>query len=102
MKRFTIVLALVVPLLLAVGFAALYVPRPRVAGNERTMSERNMPKALGRHLERLSQAIPGQGGESEGPGSAEAEEFLALAYPDTDVPLARLVAARKAATTLKK
>jgi hypothetical protein len=102
MKRSTIVVAVVVPMLLAVGFAVLYTPRPHVAGTDLVMSERNMPKALGRHLEGLSQAIPGQGGESEGPGSADAEEFLALAYPDTDVPLARLVAARKAAAALNK
>ncbi len=102
MKRSTIVRALVVPLLLAVGFAVAYTARPRVAGNELAMNERNMPKALGRHLEKLTQAVPGQGGESEGPGTAEAEEFLAMAYPDTDIPLARLEGARKAAAALKK
>jgi hypothetical protein len=61
-----------------------------------------MPLALGRHMERLSEAIPGQGGEAEGPGSGEAEKFLALAYPDTDVPLARLTAARSSADSHKK
>jgi hypothetical protein len=65
-------------------------------------TERNMPLALSRHMERLSQTIPGHGGESEGPGSGEAEKFLALAYPDTDVPLARLTTARSAAGNLKK
>src|SRR6185503_2430610 len=35
-------------------------------------------------------------------GGAEAEKFMALAYPDTDVPLERLLAARGAATAIKK
>jgi hypothetical protein len=61
-----------------------------------------MPTALSAHLAKLSEAIPGKGGESEeGPGSAEAEEFAALAYPDTDVSLAKLQAMRAAAGTLK-
>jgi hypothetical protein len=60
-----------------------------------------MPPALGRHLEKLAQAVPGLGGESERPGSAQAEKFLAMAYPDTDIPLARLEAARSAASSHK-
>jgi hypothetical protein len=59
------------------------------------------PPALANHLKRM-QAIPGNGGMStEGPGSAEAEKFLALAFPDDDVPLARLQGARAAAARLR-
>ncbi len=58
--------------------------------------EANLPAAVGQHMERLMQALPGNGGESrEGPGSSDAEHFLALAYPDTDIPLARLHASRE-------
>jgi hypothetical protein len=68
---------------------------------ERLMTERKMPSAIARHMERLK-AIPGLGGESsEGPGSADAEKFFARAYPDFDIPLARLEAARTAASRLK-
>jgi hypothetical protein len=63
--------------------------------------DRKKPAALAGHLKHL-QTIPGNLGESaEGPGSAEAEEFLSLAYPDTDIPLARLDAARAAASRLR-
>jgi hypothetical protein len=64
------------------------------------MTNRHKPLALSRHLERVRQAIPGLGGEAEGPGGADAEKFVALAYPDTDIPLARLNAARRAAASL--
>ena len=59
------------------------------------------PPSLANHLKRM-RAIPGNGGMStEGPGSAEAEKFLALAFPDDDVPLARLQGARAAAARLR-
>jgi hypothetical protein len=64
------------------------------------MTNRHKPLALSRHLERVRQAIPGVGGESGGPGSADTQKFLALAYPDVDIPLARLDSARAAAAAL--
>lgn len=71
--------------------------REREAGGHVGEGEANLPPALGRHMERLMQALPGNGGESrEGPGVAAAEHFAALAYPDVDVPLARLQRARQA------
>jgi hypothetical protein len=70
---------------------------PRESELEEGEGERNMPPALGKHMERLMEAIPGNGGEQrEGPGAADFEHFIALAYPDTDVPLARLQSAREA------
>jgi hypothetical protein len=48
------------------------------------------------------EALPGiEGMPAEGPGSAGAERFLARAYPDADIPLARIEAARAAAARLK-
>jgi hypothetical protein len=64
--------------------------------------DRKMPRAVSRHIEKLKQALPGKGGESETPGGAGEESFLALAYPDTDIPLARLEAARVAAAGHRK
>ena len=59
--------------------------------------EAEMPRALGEHMERLMRTIPGNGGElREGPGAADAAHFEALAYPDADIPLARLDGARRA------
>jgi len=63
--------------------------------------DNKLPSALARHMERF-EAIPGNGGESaEGPGGAELDKFLAKAYPDTDIPLANLEAARSAAARLR-
>jgi hypothetical protein len=60
------------------------------------------PVALARHLDRLMQALPGNGGESAtGPGSAAEEAFLQRAYPDTDIPLERIEAARAAYAELR-
>jgi len=56
-----------------------------------------LPPALARHLEKLAEAIPG-GGSQEGPGGAGDFALSALAYPDHDIPLARIDAARSAAT----
>jgi hypothetical protein len=59
--------------------------------------EAEMPPALGEHMERLMRTVPGNGGElREGPGAGDAAHFEALAYPDTDIPLARLDEARQA------
>lgn len=95
---------LAIVLALAAGVSAFLAlaatPRRVVVG--RAGVEGKMPPAGARHMERLKQAIPGSGGESEGPGSAEAEKFMALAYPDKDVPLARLQGARKAAAAIKQ
>ncbi len=78
-----------------------YAPA-RAVSEGRLSGMRGTPPAVGLHLERLGRAIPGQGGESESPGDAEAQEFLAMAYPDTDVPLARLSRARVSAARMKQ
>jgi hypothetical protein len=76
-------------------------PSPsRVVADELTAGGK-MPAALAKHMERLRETVPGAGGESEAPGGAETEKFIALAYPDTDIALARLEGARAAAAGLK-
>ena len=105
MRRATFAGIASVVLLLVVGMAASQIhkrqAKARAVRSELLKTERKMPPALGRHLETLAQAVPGLGGESERPGSAQAEKFLAMAYPDTDIPLARLEAARSAASNHK-
>jgi hypothetical protein len=60
-----------------------------------------LPPALARRLERLK-SLPGFGGENpEGRASAAAEKFFSLAYPNDDIELANLQAARFAASRLK-
>jgi len=84
--------------------ASLAPPRhgmdPR-SDSARFTAERNTPAAVARHMKRF-EAVPGLEGMSpEGPGSADAERFAARAYPDSDIPLERLEAARSAAARLK-
>jgi hypothetical protein len=58
------------------------------------------PPTLAARLERLA-AIPGNGGESDkGPGGSADAALSALAYPEADIPLARLVTERSAAETV--
>ena len=94
-------LAIVVAVALVVSAAAVTVglrinsaPAPNQAEEDNAYSEA-FPPALAEHLQQLSEAIPGNGGE-RGPGSADDAAIQALAYPDTDIPLARLDAARAA------
>ena len=83
------------------GLANRSSPESSAAANAGPLTNRHKPLALSRHLERIRQAIPGVGGESGGPGSAGTQKFLALAYPDDDIPLARLASARAAAASIK-
>jgi len=56
-----------------------------------------MPTALGAHLERLKQAVPGnQGMSEEGPSGAADAAFDARAYPAGTISLAKQESARKA------
>jgi len=53
-----------------------------------TGSGDDMPGALSAHLDKLSQALPSNGGEgNRGPGGADAAFLQALAFPGTDIPL---------------
>ena len=105
MKRSTVVRLCTICFLLIVGAALAGVLSragdrpPRVDARLLTV-DREMPAAVERHLERMK-SVPGLESEyAEGPGTAEAQEFLAKAYPDTDIPLARIEAARAAAARL--
>jgi hypothetical protein len=58
------------------------------------------PGALREHLTKLKQALPPS--STEGPGAAGDAGFLQRAYPDDDIPLARIEAARTAARSITK
>jgi hypothetical protein len=71
-------------------------------------SDGDLPAALSKHLAKLGQSIPGNGGEpagetASGPGSATAslEEFAQMAYPKKDIPLSSIKAARAAFATAR-
>ena len=68
----------------------------RDTGGERDAAgERELPPALGRHLEELMRTIPGNSGE--GPAGSAAEwKFRAQAYPAKDISLAKIEGARAA------
>ncbi|UCC64117.1 MAG: exo-alpha-sialidase, partial [Anaerolineae bacterium] len=69
---------------------------------EAEVVEGEMPPALGQHLEKLREAIPGNGGESEeGPASAAEAEFVSRAYPNGTISVAQMDAARQAFTNIK-
>src|SRR5262245_51277888 len=61
--------------------------------------DHEFPPALGRHLERLK-TLPGNFAESPDPGSAAEANFAQRAYPDTDIPMVRIDAARAAVGVL--
>ena len=83
------------------------VPGPQTASPDQSGAKaaliRTKPRAVSKHLDKLKQALPGNGGELPGgPSSADAYDFVARAYPDTDIPLARLDGARSAADHVAK
>ena len=65
--------------------------------------EAEFPTALGKHIEELSKAIPGTGGEPEEGRSAAAEDaFMQRAYPNDTIAVEQMAAARQAFTDIKK
>ena len=108
-RRLRFALAAVAIGLVAVGavLTASNGQSSRTSARPSATSDGDMPAALASHLAKLSQAIPGKGGEpageSSGPGTSTAalEEFAQLAYPKKDVPLSSLKAARAAFKTAR-
>ena len=98
------VLALVLALVavLAVGTALLATDAIRGDGDEEANAEPEFPAALGRHLEKLREALPGnQGMAEEGPSSAAEDEFLQRAYPADTISVEQMDAARAAFTAAR-
>jgi len=86
----------------AVIAGALVVPGLRWTDGERALTaEKDVPPMLARHLDKVKETLPGFE-SSEGPGSAAEANFAQRAFPDSDIPLARIATARAAAATLQK
>jgi hypothetical protein len=98
------ILAACLASIVVAGLAFVVVARDRPGvrvDQDRAEKEGKMPPAVARHMKRF-ESLPGfQGMSSEGPGSLGDERFLARAYPDDDIPLLRIEAARAAAARLK-
>ncbi|MFG2012082.1 exo-alpha-sialidase [Micromonospora sp. NPDC048868] len=72
--------------LIGIHFAGAEVPAPVAAAGDG-----EMPGALGAHMERLRQAVPGSDGMSpDGPGNAAQQEFLERAYPTDTISIAQV------------
>jgi hypothetical protein len=83
-------------LLTAFGVLGTHDQQPTVGLSE------GMPLALNRHIEKLMQTVPGNGGEpGEGPGLTDFA-FQQRAYPDDSIPLERIEAAQAAAVALQR
>jgi hypothetical protein len=102
-------LYVVVVALVAAAVAAVVALSQGSSGSTRAsasvrLGDAAFPPALARHLAHIGAAMPGNGGEpasEEGPGSADAAELAALAFPATDIPLASINAADAAAATVR-
>jgi hypothetical protein len=98
------ILAAGLVLIVAGALATLLPRRSPVAPNPdaaRFTIDAGKPAAVARHMKKF-EALPGvEGMDPDGPGSADAERFMARAFPDTDIPLERIEAARSAVARLK-
>lgn len=67
----------------------------------RFVDDDGAPMARSQHIKRLMRTIPGNDGELENGAAGAAEDaFQQRAFPDTDIPLDRILAARAAAATV--
>jgi hypothetical protein len=94
--------AVVLVLIAAAAIATAVTLSGAIRGGEEEGREWEFPTASAVHMEKLKEAIPGNGGESqEGPGSADEAKFAALAFPDTDISAAKLSASLAAGNAMK-
>ncbi len=99
-KGLTFVLMLVAAV--AVGTALALSGAIRGSGDDEAKAEAEFPTALGRHLEKLKEALPGsQGMAEEGPSSAAEDEFMQRAYPADTISVEQMDAARAAFTATR-
>ena len=67
------------------------------SSSQAVMVEAETPPALAKHLAKLRQALPPNGGMAlEGPGGAAGGEFAERAYPDSTISVAEMEGARDA------
>ena len=82
---------------LAVGAALALSRAVRYHDGDEAQAEAEFPTALGRHLDALKEALPGnQGMANEGPSSAAEADFLERAFPGDTISVAQMDASRSA------
>ena len=70
--------------------------------NPRLVDDHGDPLARAQHIKKLMRTVPGNDGEMEnGPAGAAEDAFQQRAYPDTDIPLERILGAQAAASNVK-
>ncbi len=90
-------------LAVSAGAVGLQLAGSQPAAERSERGDGEMPDALGRHLEDLHRAIPGDAGmSSEGPGSAADAAFAARAYPGNTISIAETDRAKAAHGKAKK
>jgi hypothetical protein len=73
-------------------------PRNR---SPRAVDDDGVPMARAQHIRKLMRTVPGNGGEPENGAAGAAEDaFQQRAFPDTDIPLERILGARAAAASV--
>ena len=83
----------------AIGAALTLSRAIRDRDGQEANAEAEFPTALGRHLENLKEALPGnQGMAEEGPSSAAENDFIERAFPADTISVAQMNAARAAFT----
>src|SRR5262245_49789584 len=98
-KRFAILSGILALLLIMASVGYVWYEHELEEAQE---AEPEFPAALGRHLERLKEASPGNiREENEGPWSGGEAEFIARAYPADTISVAQMDASRAAFSNAK-
>ena len=94
------VLVALVAALTVIAVAAAGVAKFALENESEQGAEPEFPTALGKHIEKLGEAAPAVKTE-EGPASRADWKFEQQAYPDSDIALSKIEAARSAASAAK-
>jgi hypothetical protein len=96
-RHLKVTFGLVLIAVLVVGAALALSRAVRYHDGDEAQAEAEFPTALGRHLDALKEALPGnQGMASEGPSSAAEADFLERAFPADTISVAQMDASRSA------
>ena len=94
-RRRALIAAGVALVLVAAGGLVAFAPWEEDEGT----GAGEFPTALGKHIEKLIESIPGREGFAEGPSSGYDAAYLARAYPSNTITVAQSQSATQAALT---
>ena len=97
-RRKRLALSGLAALVLVAAATALAVLSAGGGSSQAARVEGETPPALAAHLAELKQAMPGNAGMAEGPGTPEAFEYAKRAYPDNVISVSDMNAGLRAAT----